>query len=146
MATDAKMGGTEGGLPHGHATSDVGPIFEPVFKRVEGLVEVPLAPGVSAQFLAGGRMMFSFVRLAPGGVVADHAHPNEQMGYILEGSILLTVDGKEHDLRVGDAYAIPGGVTHRGVGGPEGCLALDVFSPPREDYLARAVAMGQGDD
>ena len=41
-------------------------------------------------------------------------------------------------VRPGDAYTIPGGVSHRAVGGPEGGLALDIFSPPRENYLELA--------
>ena len=94
--------------------------------------------GVAARFVAGGRMMFSFVHLAPGAEMPLHDHPHEQLGYMLEGSMLLTIGEEERLLRPGDAYAIPGGVKHRAVGGPEGGLALDVFAPPREEYLALA--------
>ncbi len=50
----------------------------------------------------------------------------------------LNMAGDERNLQPGDAYAIPGGVPHRAIGGPNGCLVLDAFNPPREEYLERA--------
>ena len=129
-------------LPQGRADSDAGPAFDPAFFKLDELPDVPLRDGVSARFVSGGRMMLSFVRLGPGAEVAVHDHPHEQIGYMLEGSMHLTIGDEERLIRPGDAYAIPGGVPHRAVGGPEGGLALDIFSPPREDYqeLARRAA------
>ncbi|HET8626708.1 MAG TPA: cupin domain-containing protein [Thermomicrobiales bacterium] len=127
-----------GGLPHGKVTSDVAPQFEPAFYQLDQVPAVPLAEGVAARFVTGGRIMFSFVHLDAGGEVPLHDHPHEQVGYVLDGSIVMTIGGEERHLHPGDAYTIPGGVAHRGVGGPEGCLVLDAFAPPREDYLARA--------
>ena len=112
--------------------------FEPAFYNVDSINEVTLVEGISARFVTGSRVMFSFVRLAPGAVMPDHNHPHEQLGYVVEGSIVLNIAGDERNLQPGDAYAIPGGVTHRAVGGPNGCLVLDAFSPPREEYLERA--------
>lgn len=112
--------------------------FEPSFYQLDAIKEVSLLEGISARFVTGSRIMFSFVRLAPGAVMPDHNHHHEQLGYVLEGTILLNLAGDERTLQPGDAYAIPGGVTHRAVGGPNGCLVLDAFNPPREEYLARA--------
>lgn len=112
--------------------------FEPAFYQLDAIKEVSLLEGISARFVTGSRIMFSFVRLAPGAVMPDHNHHHEQLGYVLEGTILLSLAGDERTLQPGDAYAIPGGVTHRAVGGPNGCLVLDAFNPPREEYLARA--------
>ncbi len=112
--------------------------FEPAFYQVDAIKEVSLLKGISARFVTGSRIMFSFVRLAPGAVMPDHNHPHEQLGYVLEGTIVLNLAGDERTLQAGDAYAIPGGVTHRAVGGSNGCLVLDAFNPPREEYLARA--------
>ncbi len=128
----------EGGLPHGHLTSDVAPVFEPAFYRLDALEEVTLAEGVTARFVPGGRMMFSFVRLAPGATVPSHHHPHEQLGHMIEGSLLMTIGDETREIRPGDVYAIPGGVVHSATGGPEGGLALDVFAPPREEYLELA--------
>ncbi|HEY6543116.1 MAG TPA: cupin domain-containing protein [Ktedonobacteraceae bacterium] len=112
--------------------------FVPAFYQVDAIREVPLLEGISARFVTGNRVMFSFVRLAPGAVMPDHNHPHEQLGYVLEGSLVLNLAGDERTLQPGEAYAIPGGVTHRAVGGPDGCLVLDAFNPPREEYLERA--------
>jgi len=112
--------------------------FEPAFYQIDAIKEVSLLEGISARFVTGSRIMFSFVRLAPGAVMPDHNHPHEQLGYVLEGTMVLNLAGDERILQPGDAYAIPGGVTHRAVGGPNGCLVLDAFNPPREEYLARA--------
>jgi quercetin dioxygenase-like cupin family protein len=85
--------------------------------------------------------MLSFVRFAPGGVVPDHSHPHEQFGTMLEGRMYLRIGDETRLLQMGDAYVIPPDVPHS-AWPPEGetCLALDVFVPPREDYLARLAA------
>jgi quercetin dioxygenase-like cupin family protein len=119
-------------------SSAAGSSFEPAFYNVDTINEVTLLEGISARFVTGSRIMFSFVRLAPGAVMPDHNHPHEQLGYVVEGSMVLNLAGDERNLQPGDAYAIPGGVTHRAVGGPNGCLVLDAFNPPREEYLERA--------
>jgi quercetin dioxygenase-like cupin family protein len=119
-------------------SSAAGSPFEPAFYTVDSINAVPLVEGISARFVTGSRIMFSFVHLAPGALMPDHHHPHEQLGYVVEGSLLLKIAGEERNLQPGDAYAIPGGVTHRAIGGPEGCLVLDAFSPPREEYLERA--------
>jgi quercetin dioxygenase-like cupin family protein len=93
--------------------------------------------GIQMNVLSGGRMMANWVRIEPGATVPDHAHPHEQIGLVLEGEIDMTIDGKTRRLAPGHAYVIPGGVRHAGVGGPAGCLVLDVFSPPRADYLSQ---------
>ena len=118
--------------------ANTGSSFEPAFYNVNSINEVTLVEGISARFVTGSRIMFSFVRLAPGAIMPDHNHPHEQLGYVVEGSMVLNLAGDERTLQPGDAYTIPGSVTHRAVGGPNGCLVLDAFSPPREEYLERA--------
>ena len=93
-------------------------------------------PGIDMQPLTGERLMVNRVVIAPGAVVPEHRHPQEQAGYVLEGVLRLTVGGETWDLHPGDAYVLPGDTPHGAVSGPEGCVVLDVFAPPREDYLA----------
>ncbi len=125
-------------LVQGHAESNEAPAFDPAWYKLAEIAPVALREGVSARFITGGRMMLSFVRLESGGIVELHHHPHEQCGYMLEGSMRLTIGEETRDLRPGDAYTIPGGIPHMAVGGPEGGLALDVFSPIRDDYAALA--------
>lgn len=124
-------------VPYDDATDATSPAFPAAFYKLDQLEEVALFDGISARFITGARAMFSFVRLAPGKTVPFHQHPHEQLGHVIEGSMLLTIGDDERELRPGDAYAIPGGVQHCATGGSDGCLALDVFAPPREEYLAR---------
>ncbi len=100
--------------------------------------EVNLLQGVKAKFFAGEKMMFSFVSIEAGTTLPRHSHPHEQMGYVLEGSLRLIGEGEEVELKEGDMYFMAGGESHEAVGGEEGALVLDVFSPPREEYLAMA--------
>ncbi len=80
-------------------------------------------------------MMLSLVDFEPGAVVEAHSHPQEQCGLMLEGRARFFVGDEEQVLGPGDMWKIPGGVTHRVVALDEGCRALDIFHPIREDYL-----------
>jgi quercetin dioxygenase-like cupin family protein len=99
-----------------------------------------MAPGVDARALFGERSMFNLVDLAPGSSVAPHSHPHEQLGVILKGVLVLTLDGETHELGPMDAYVVPGDVEHSATCGPEGATVRDVFTPVREDYRERASA------
>jgi quercetin dioxygenase-like cupin family protein len=92
-------------------------------------------PGVEILTTAGANMMLSVVRFEPRSVVAEHAHPHEQMGILLEGRLEFTVGNVTRLLGPGDMWRIPGGVLHsvRAMDAP--VLAVDVFHPIREDYL-----------
>ncbi|MCI0642991.1 MAG: cupin domain-containing protein [Gemmataceae bacterium] len=92
-------------------------------------------PGVEIATLACEKMMLSYVELQPGSVVAEHSHPHEQVGMLLEGAATFYIGGEEKTLRKGDMFRIPGGVKHRVVVSSSGAKALDVFCPIREDYL-----------
>jgi quercetin dioxygenase-like cupin family protein len=94
--------------------------------------------GVQMNMLAGARAMLNWVRIEPGGKVPAHSHPHEQLGYVIEGTIILRIGDETREIGPSTCYVIPGGVEHEGTGGPQGCLVMDVFSPPREDYLAAA--------
>lgn len=92
-------------------------------------------PGVDIATAAGEQMMLSMVDLKPGAEVEPHSHPHEQVGTVLEGRARFFVGDEERVLGPGDMYIIPGGMTHRVIAMEEGCRALDVFHPIREDYL-----------
>jgi unsaturated pyranuronate lyase len=96
-----------------------------------------LAPGVTMRPLFGEGAMLNLLEFAPDARVPVHDHSHEQLGYVLEGELVLEIDGVEHLLGAGDAYRIAGGTQHAAWSyGP--CVVLDVFAPVREDYLQRA--------
>lgn len=66
-----------------------------------------------------------------------HAHPHEQVTYILSGLLRFEMEGSPpFDMGPGDSVLIPGGVTHQ-ARALEPTVAIDVFTPLREDYLDR---------
>jgi len=93
-----------------------------------------LAPGVTLRTMWGDKIMMSIVEIAPNAVVPNHTHPHEQAGTVIQGEFEFTIGGETKRLRQGDAYIIPGGVEHSLVGSDGWSMALDIFSPPREDY------------
>ena len=93
-------------------------------------------PGVTLQLVTGGAVMMSWVTIAPNAQVPRHQHPHEQDGIVLEGELILTIGDETRRLVPGDAYTIPPHLPHA-AGSETGCVALDIFSPPREDYLQR---------
>ena len=96
-----------------------------------------IAPGVNIRTMWGEKVMMSMVEIAPHAVVPNHSHPHEQAGLMLQGEFDMTIGGETRLLRPGDAYVIPGGVEHSVVGSDGWSLALDIFSPPREEYKQR---------
>jgi mannose-6-phosphate isomerase-like protein (cupin superfamily) len=56
------------------------------------------------------------------------------MGIMMSGDMELTVAGETRRLSANDIYLVPGRVLHKVVTGPRGAVALDAFSPPREEY------------
>jgi quercetin dioxygenase-like cupin family protein len=104
------------------------------FWKPEGIAPRTLAPGVTARIAPGEKMMLSLVTLAPNAVVPTHSHPHEQMGLMVSGTMEFTIGGETRVLSGNEMYFVPGGVPHAAKGGPGGAVALDAFSPPREEY------------
>ena len=94
-----------------------------------------LAPGVTLRTMWGEKIMMSMVEIAPNSSVPNHTHPHEQAGIVIQGEFEFTVGGETKMLRQGDAYIIPGGVEHSLIASDGWSMALDIFSPPREDYM-----------
>ena len=72
--------------------------------------------------------------LEKGRAIPMHAHPHEQTGYLVSGRMKFNIDGEIHDAGPGDGWNIAGGIEH-GVEVIEDAVVIEVFSPPREDYL-----------
>ena len=66
-------------------------------------------------------------------------HAEQQIAIIVSGELIFTVGGETRVMTPGELVVIPPHVPHGGFSGPEGCVAIDVFTPPREGIL-RAMA------
>ncbi|MCU0616170.1 MAG: cupin domain-containing protein [Gemmatimonadaceae bacterium] len=100
-----------------------------------------LNPLISRRLITTERQMLAQVLLAKGAIVPAHDHHNEQFTYILSGCLRFWLG--EHadapgdvfvDVRAGEVLVIPGGIRHRAEA-LEDTLDLDVFNPPRADWL-----------
>jgi quercetin dioxygenase-like cupin family protein len=95
---------------------------------------VEMLPGVVRRTLTEGeRMMLVEVTLAQGAVVPPHTHPHEQIGYLASGRLLFEVGDERRELSAGDSWEVPSNVPHQ-VTALESSVAIDIFSPPREEY------------
>ncbi|HCI85458.1 MAG TPA: cupin domain-containing protein [Dehalococcoidia bacterium] len=95
-----------------------------------------LLPGVHAQLIWGERIMMGIIDIEPDTEVPEHSHSHEQCGRVLGGAAWFYVGDSEQLLEAGDHYVIPGDVTHRVVATEGGCVALDIWSPIREEYIS----------
>lgn len=92
-------------------------------------------PGIRLKTLTYGKMtLFSEFLLAKGKILPKHSHPHEQTGYLVSGNLLLSIGAETFDVKPGDCWCIEGGVEH-GATILEDSVAIEVFSPIREDYL-----------
>jgi quercetin dioxygenase-like cupin family protein len=104
--------------------------------RWNDIPEEPLKELLSRKFISCDRVMISQLFLKKGCTVPAHSHENEQVSYVLKGALKFTVNGKDIVLSEGEVMHIPSNVVHSAVA-LEDTLDLDVFSPPRQDWLEK---------
>lgn len=96
---------------------------------------VPVSPGIRRKTLVyGKKTLMSEFRLDKGAVLPQHRHPEEQTGYLVSGHIILTIGDEIQEIRPGDSWVVPGNANHHAKILEES-VAVEVFSPCREDYL-----------
>ena len=105
--------------------------------RWDDLPEERLTDLLSRRLITGARTMLAHVYLKKGCVVPKHHHENEQFTYILEGALefLIGADGDQKVVvRAGEVLHLPSNLPHAATA-LEDTLDLDVFTPPRQDWL-----------
>lgn len=99
--------------------------------------EVPaeqMNPLFSRQFVTGDKAMVAKIALKMGCVVPMHQHPNEQISFIVSGSLEFVIDGVSKTVKAGEILVIPANLPHSAIA-HEDMEALDIFAPPRQDWL-----------
>jgi quercetin dioxygenase-like cupin family protein len=92
-------------------------------------------PGIRLKTLVyGENTLFSEFRMEANSVLSEHSHYHEQTGYLVKGRIKLTIGQQTFEAGPGDSWCIPGNTDHSAEI-LENSLAIEVFSPLREDYL-----------
>jgi len=96
-------------------------------------------PTFRRQMVVGDQIMMARIHLVKGSHVPMHSHVNEQVTYVLEGALKFSIDGREIMVRTGEVLAIPSNLPHE-AWAVEDTIDLDVFTPPRADWLSKSDA------
>ena len=95
-----------------------------------------LSETIARKIITGEKAMVAQVFLAKGAVVPEHQHESEQITYILEGALQFEIEGQQIVVAKGQVLRIPSYVPHKAVA-LEDTLDLDIFSPIRQDWIAK---------
>ncbi len=104
----------------------------------DSIPEEELNPLLRRRLITGEKGMLAHVYLDKGAVVPLHSHHNEQFTYVLEGALHFWIGDDESEeivVHAGEVLHIPAHVPHKAEA-LEDTLDLDIFVPPREDWLA----------
>ena len=107
------------------------------FYRWDDMPKEKVSETLDRRLITGDRIMLSHVYLKKGSIVPRHSHENEQITYILEGGLRFWIGPDESqviDVMAGEVLHIPSMVQHKAEA-LEDTLDVDVFSPPRQDWL-----------
>ena len=105
------------------------------FASLAALPEERVTDQISRRLVAGDKCMLVVWSMKAGAHAAAHQHPHEQIVWMLKGKMEFRIGGERRVMGAGDIAVIPGGVEHE-AWFPEDTEAIDVFAPPREDFLA----------
>lgn len=109
--------------------------IKPNLQTHDDAERIEMFPGVARRTLnAGDRTSIHEIEIAEGGVVPMHTHPHEQIGYLVSGRVRFELGDEIRELSAGDSWIIPSEVPHE-VTALEDSVALDIFSPAREEYI-----------
>lgn len=82
----------------------------------------------------GEKSLMTEFRMKEGACLPLHSHEHEQTGYLISGELTLYIGADVFNVNPGDSWSIPGGIEHRAIIHKDS-VAIEVFSPVREDYL-----------
>ena len=75
-----------------------------------GIKRTPLQ---AIDFPEGYKTVTGLAEIAHGSASGAHTHPGIETGYVLEGEVLMIVEGQpDRTLKPGDSYMIPAGAKH----------------------------------
>jgi quercetin dioxygenase-like cupin family protein len=109
----------------------------PVMSGFGALAELPwerINDKIERRVLAGEQAMIVWWRIKAGARAAPHKHPHEQIVWMLNGRMEFRMGSDQRLMMADDVAVIPSNVEHEGFF-PEDTQVVDVFAPPREDFL-----------
>jgi len=115
----------------------------PVMSGFGALAELPwerVTDKIERRVLSGRQGMIVWWKMRAGAHAAAHQHPHEQIAWILRGKMDFRIGNERRSMVAGDVAVIPGNTEHEGIF-PEETEVVDIFAPPREDFLAGGVPL-----
>ena len=94
-----------------------------------------VADGITRQMMTGDRLMVCRLTLAARTVTPVHSHVHEQITLVERGRADFFVEGEKRTAKAGDVLLFPSGIRHGATMLDEDVVLIDIFSPPREDFL-----------
>ena len=91
-------------------------------------------PLTTRQYVVGANTMLARLVLKKGAHVPEHHHMHEQISHVVEGSLNFLLEGKTVTVSAGEILCIPPHVPHEVIA-LEDSVALDIFNPPRQDWI-----------
>ncbi len=105
------------------------------FSSIAQAPEERISDKITRRVISGEQVMIVWWAILEGGHAAAHSHDNEQIFWMLSGKMEIRIGDERRVCGPGDVGVIPGGVEHE-AWFPEDTQVIDVFAPPREDFLA----------
>ena len=102
-------------------------------KSIKDIVPKQLVDGITGYYAHGKDLTFGYIEIKAGADLAAHKHVHEQITYLINGELDMTIGGELCSLRPGMYHVIPSNTVHSAVAKTD-CILIDVFNPVREDY------------
>jgi quercetin dioxygenase-like cupin family protein len=105
--------------------------------RIDDMPREAVKEGLDRRLISTDRMMLAHVYLEPGCIVPKHSHENEQLTYILEGTLRFWLgddESEQIDVHAGEVLQIPSWLPHKAEA-LDRVVDVDIFCPPRQDWL-----------
>lgn len=100
---------------------------------IKSIAPKELANGITGYYAHGAGTTFGYIELKKGSIVPMHHHVHEQITYIISGRLDMNIGGEQYSLTPGMVHVIPSNTPHNAIA-IENTVAIDAFSPVREDY------------
>jgi quercetin dioxygenase-like cupin family protein len=107
-----------------------------IFVDLDAIAPQTLATGYLARAVHGSRLTLAVVEVEPGAEMPEHQHDNEQLGIVLQGTVVFRVGKEARTLRPGGIWRIPPNTAHTVTAAETGAVVLDIFAPARTDWAA----------
>jgi quercetin dioxygenase-like cupin family protein len=115
-----------------------------IARPYDEIAATEVTPGSLSRLIAGENLMISFLTMKAGSTFELHSHSQEQIMIVVEGYCDELIENKMYRVEKGDVIYLPANIKHGAFIRDTDCLAIDIFSPPRDDYKRKYREQNRG--